>query len=258
LQNLYKNSQSLPKAAPAIDLKNVCKKFRPAESQRSSLREWFINSLRGRALVKIKNHIRLNNINLHVEKGESIALVGDNGSGKSTLLRVIAGIYQPNDGLLTVNGRVSPVLELGAGLHPLLTGGENIRLNAAILGQSAEQVAELMSSIVEFSELGEEVKLPVKHYSSGMKARLAFSIATSIEADILLLDEVLSVGDKSFQNKCEKRIREIHQSGVTLIHVTHALENIEKICPRAIWLEDGSIIADGETRKIVNKYWDSC
>ncbi|MGB7933475.1 MAG: ABC transporter ATP-binding protein [Gammaproteobacteria bacterium] len=254
LQSSFKNPHTRA-AAPAIELSNVSKTFRPAESERGSLREWFINAAYGRDPIDTNNQIRLNNVSFRVEKGESVALIGDNGSGKSTLLRIVAGIYQPNQGQVTVNGRVSPVLELGAGLHPLLTGMQNICLNAAIHGLAPARVSELMPEILEFSELGKDIEMPVKHYSSGMKARLAFSIATSVETDILLLDEVLSVGDKSFQKKCETRIRKIQKSGVTILYVTHTLEDISKICSRAIWLADGKIVADGDATAIVNKYW---
>jgi len=200
LQNSFSNAHAAA-SAPAVELSHVSKTFRPADSQRSSLREWFINAVHSRATIETHNQIRLNDISFRVDKGESVALIGDNGSGKSTLLRIVAGIYQPNQGQVVVNGRVSPVLELGAGLHPLLTGIQNIRLNLAIHGIGSERTSKLIPEIVKFSELGKEVEVPVKHYSTGMKARLAFSIATSVETDILLLDEVLSVGDQSFQKK---------------------------------------------------------
>jgi ABC-type polysaccharide/polyol phosphate transport system ATPase subunit len=189
-----------------------------------------------------------------VMEGECIGLVGNNGSGKSTLLKVASGIIRPSSGRVEIRGRLSALLELGAGFHPDLTGKENIWLNASILGLSNNDVNKIYNDIVEFSELGEFINMPVKHYSSGMYMRLGFSVAVHIEPDILLIDEILAVGDQSFQEKCIQRLHKLNNEGVTVIFVSHTLETVRALCTRIFWIADGQIVADGDTNLVLNRY----
>jgi len=180
----------------------------------------------------------LNDINFEIHRGESVAFIGRNGAGKSTTLGLIAGVLRPTKGQVTVQGRVSPLLELGGGFHPDLSGLENIQLNGVILGLSRKQVAERTQKIIEFSELGEFINQPVRTYSSGMMARLGFSVVANLDPEILLIDEVLAVGDKAFQTKCLEKMKEFKKAGVTIILVSHSARDVEFLCDRAIWIEN--------------------
>lgn len=196
----------------------------------------------------------LRDVSFEVAPGETLGLIGPNGAGKSTVLKIIARIIEPTSGRVKVNGRVNALLELGAGFHPELTGRENIYLNGSILGLSRATIRQKLDKIVAFSELERFIDVPVKHYSSGMYVRLGFSVAVHTDPDILLVDEVLAVGDQMFQQKCLDRINEIKQEGVTIVLVSHALDSVRSLCERAIWLQDGRVEADGSAEKVVDQY----
>jgi ABC-type polysaccharide/polyol phosphate transport system ATPase subunit len=196
----------------------------------------------------------LRDISFDVEAGESVAILGPNGAGKSTLLSIIVGVTSPTSGAVWCHGRVGALLELGTGFHPDLTGLENIHLNASLLGLSRADIRRKLSSIVEFSELAEFIQEPVRTYSSGMIARLGFSVAVHVDPNVLILDEVLSVGDQSFRRKCEEKIHQFAREGKTLLFVSHGLETVLAMCRRAIWLEHGRIRKDGPAEEVVRTY----
>lgn len=194
------------------------------------------------------------NININIYKGESVAIIGKNGAGKSTLLSIISGIEKPTSGKVYVKGKVIPMLELGAGFHPDLTGRENIFLNAVLLGMRREEVKRIFDRIVEFSELDSFIDEPVRVYSSGMLARLGFSIAVHVQGDIFIIDEVLAVGDKDFQAKCIDKIKQLNKSGKTIILVSHSISDIQKVCKRVIWINNKSVYMDGNTEDVLREY----
>lgn len=194
------------------------------------------------------------NLNIKIYKGEAVAIIGKNGVGKSTLLSIISGIEKPTTGKVIVKGSVIPMLELGAGFHPDLTGRENIFLNAVLLGMKIKEVKAVLNQIIEFSELGSFIDEPVRIYSSGMLARLGFSIAVHIKGDILIIDEVLAVGDKDFQLKCIDKIKELHSSGKTIILVSHNPSDIHKVCTRAIWINNKTVYMDGDVEHVLKCY----
>lgn len=196
----------------------------------------------------------LNGVDFVVNRGECVAVIGRNGAGKSTLLSLLAKVYRPTSGQIEVNGRIAPLLELGAGFHPDLTGLENIFFNGVILGLTRKEIQEKIAQIVEFSELEHQIDSPVRTYSSGMLARLGFSIAVHIDADILLVDEVLAVGDFAFEEKCFKRIDELRAAGVTILLVSHQFDTIKKVADRCLWLNAGRIIAEGKPEEILTAY----
>lgn len=200
----------------------------------------------------------LKDINLTINKGETVALIGVNGSGKSTLLKLLTKIIYPNKGKIVINGRLTSLLELGAGFHPDFSGRENIYFNASIFGLTRKEIDERLDEIIEFSELNDFIDNPVRTYSSGMYLRLAFSVAINVEADILLIDEILAVGDQHFQEKCYKRLAELKKQGKTIVIVTHALNVVKEFCDRAIWLKDGVIKEDGDSTKVVDEYLKEC
>ena len=201
------------------------------------------------------NHFTaLNDLSFSIKAGESVAFIGRNGAGKSTTLGLIAGVLKPTKGAVVVSGRVSPLLELGGGFHPDLTGIENIQLNGVLLGLSRSAVREKTSAIVEFSELGQFINQPVRTYSSGMLARLGFSVVAHLDPEILLVDEVLAVGDASFQKKCLEKMAEFKKAKVTIILVSHSARDIKMLCDRVIWIEDHIIRADGRTEDVLPKY----
>ncbi len=196
----------------------------------------------------------LKGINFELESGQSLGILGTNGSGKSTLLKLIAGVTKPSDGMITVNGSVAPLIELGAGFHPELTGRENVYLNGSILGKKRKAMDKLFQSIVDFAELWDFIDQPVKHYSSGMYMRLAFSVAVSEKPDILLVDEILAVGDNNFQKKCLSRINEFKKSGSTLIMVSHSTKQLASYCDTGLVLNSGKQIFYGPIKEAINKY----
>ncbi len=196
----------------------------------------------------------LKEINIKIKKGEVVALIGTNGSGKSTLLKLMTKIIYPNKGKIITDGKLTSLLELGAGFHPDFSGRENIYFNASIFGLTRKQIDERLEDIIEFSELRPFIDNPVRTYSSGMYMRLAFSVAINVDADILLIDEILSVGDEHFQNKCFEKMKELKEQGKTMVFVTHNMRAVTELCNRAIWLYDGKIKMDGNTKDVVEKY----
>jgi len=234
----------------AIKAENICKKYR---LQKHRTFKEFIPALLGRQETIIQFNA-LNHINLEIKKGESLGILGRNGSGKSTLLKIIAGVTKPSDGRITVHGRIAPLIELGAGFHPELTGRENVFLNGSILGIRKKQMDKLYDEIVAFAELEEFMDQPIKYYSSGMYTRLAFSVAVAETPDILLVDEILAVGDIKFQKKCLKRMEEFRKSGSTMVMVSHGPEQLEKYCDKGLLLSEGNQLFFGSIQETVKKY----
>ena len=196
----------------------------------------------------------LKGVDAKIKKGEVVALIGTNGSGKSTLLKLLTKIIYPNSGKIETKGKLTSLLELGAGFHPDFSGRENIYFNASIFGLTRKEIDDRLNDIIEFSELENYIDNPVRTYSSGMYMRLAFSVAINVDADILLIDEILSVGDEHFQNKCYAKMKELKKQGKTMVFVTHSMSAVKELCDRCIWLYDGKIKMDGETEKVVNEY----
>ena len=234
----------------AIDVDNVRKRFRSYQDKAASLKERFISPSRTRH----RDVTVLDGISFQVRRGEAVGLIGKNGCGKSTTLKLLTRILYPNEGRVTVNGRVSSLIELGAGFHPDMTGRENIYTNASIFGLTRKEVARRMDAIIRFSELEGFIDSPVRTYSSGMYMRLAFAVAINVDADVLLIDEILAVGDAAFQRKCFERLKEIKGKGTTIVIVSHSMEQMYKICDRLIWIEDGAIREEGTPKFIGEAY----
>ena len=226
-----------------ISIKNVSMRFNLARERVDNIKEYVIKKIKRK--IKVDEFYALTDVSFEVKKGDSVGLIGLNGSGKSTMLKVIAGVLKPTCGSVAVNGNVAPLIELGAGFDMELTGRENVFLNGALLGRSRQEMNEVYDDIVKFSEMAEFMDVPVKNYSSGMLSRLGFAIATSGKADILIVDEVLAVGDFRFQEKCEKRIQGMMKEDTTILFVSHSIDQVKKICKRAIWIEKGHIRDDG-------------
>ena len=226
--------------------------FRMNSDRIMSLKEFVTTALRGR--LDYREFTALDHVSFTVKKGETLGLIGRNGAGKSTMLKVISGILKPTEGSVVCHGNVVPMLELGSGFDMDLTGRENIFLNGAILGYSEEFLKEKYEEIVEFSELGQFIEAPIRNYSSGMLARLAFSIATVVQPEILIVDEILSVGDAQFQEKSKRRMLELMGGGTTVLFVSHSIEQIREMCNRVVWLERGSVRADGVTGEVCDRY----
>ena len=237
--------------------RGVVKRFYHYEHRTTSLREAFIRGVLRRPIHVRRAEFTLADFSLTVARGESVALVGSNGSGKSTALRLIAGIYAPSEGVVETRGRVGAVIELGVGFNPELTGAENVVLYASVMGLTQREIAARYPGIVAFAEIGDYINEPVKYYSSGMSARLAFSVAVSIEPDILLLDEVLAVGDQRFRERCLDRLRAFRARGGTLIVVSHDHATVRELCTRGVWLERGRVRADGEINAVLDAYAQS-
>ena len=235
----------------AIKVENVDKSFNVYYDRANTLKESLLSF--GRRNKKEKRQV-LNNINLDIKKGESVALIGVNGSGKSTLLKLMTQIIYPNKGNVKTFGKLTSLLELGAGFHPDFSGRENIYFNASIFGLTRSQIDKRIDKIIEFSELGEFIDNPVRTYSSGMYMRLAFSVAINVDADILLIDEILSVGDQHFQEKCFQKMRELKAEGKTMVYVTHSLGAVKELCNRAVWLHEGVIRKDGTPEEVIPEY----
>ena len=233
-----------------IVVSHVYKTFNIYLDKANSLKEkmlfWNRNKREKREVLK--------DVSLTIKKGEAVALIGVNGSGKSTLLKLMTKIIYPNKGRITTNGKLTSLLELGAGFHPDFSGRENIYFNASIFGLTKKEINERLDNIIEFSELEHFIDNPVRTYSSGMYMRLAFSVAINVDADILLIDEILSVGDEHFQNKCFNKMLELKNEGKTMVFVTHSMDSVKKLCDRTIWLKDGKIKMDGNTNDVVEKY----
>ena len=235
---------------PIIKFTKVTKKFN-LRSQKT-FKEFIPALFRGQQTHQTL--IALKNINFKLTQGETVGIVGPNGSGKSTILKLIAGVMTPTSGTVTVHGKVSPLIELGAGFHPELTGKENIQLNAAILGLGQKTISQKMSQIIEFSGLTDFIDQPIKHYSSGMYARLGFSIAVHVNPKILLIDEILSVGDSKFQQKCLTKMEELKKRHITIIYVSHNLHSVTEFCTRTIYLNKGQIVTKGPSKKVCQRY----
>lgn len=236
----------------AISVKNLHKSFRLPTEQAFGLKQAIFNRLRG--IKGYKEQRVLKGLDFTIKKGEFIGIIGRNGSGKSTLLKILAGIYYPQKGEVTVNGTLVPFIELGVGFNPELTGRENVYMNGALLGFSNQEMNAMYDDIWEFAELKDFQDQKLKNYSSGMQVRLAFSIAIRARGDILLLDEVLAVGDAAFQQKCNNYFQSLKNSGQTVILVTHSMANVKKFCSRAILIEQGKIVYDGEPKKVAKMY----
>ena len=236
----------------SIRLDDVSLCYRLAKQRIPSLKEYAIHFMRG--ALNYEKLWALRDIDLTVRKGETLGIVGRNGAGKSTLLKVISRVLKPTKGTATINGRLAPILELGSGFDYELTGIENVYLNSLLLGHSRREIDEKIDEIVEFSGLGDFIRAPLRNYSSGMQARLGFSVATAWVPDVLILDEILGVGDVTFTEKCEERIQRFHDAGTTVLLVSHSAGAIAKNCTRAIWLDDGTIRADGETKEVLALY----
>ena len=236
----------------AISVQNVSVAFNLNKEKVDNLKEYIIKAVKRD--LEYKKFYALKNISFEVKKGEHLAILGFNGAGKSTLLKTIVGVYKPIEGSVKTQGVVAPLLELGAGFDPNYTGKENIFLYGAILGYSREYLKSKYDEIVEFSELGHFIDVPLKNYSSGMKARLGFSIATAVEPDVLILDEVLSVGDAKFRLKSLRKVQSLFEKGVTVIFVSHSIEQVQAICDKAILLNHGEIIASGDVDDVTAVY----
>lgn len=238
----------------AIEVRNMTKTFKLFYDKPSTLKERLVFWNH----KKSETRTVLDNINLEIKKGETVALVGVNGSGKSTLLKLMTKIIYPTKGSLKTNGKLTSLLELGAGFHPDFTGRENIYFNASIFGLTRKEIDKRLNDIIEFSELEEFIDNPVRTYSSGQYMRLAFSIAINVDAEILLIDEILAVGDQHFQDKCYAKLEELRDSDKTIVIVSHALKSLKKICTRGIWINEGKIQIDGKIDKVINEYLKVC
>ena len=234
----------------AICVKDVYKCFNVYLDKANTLKEKLLFFSRNK---KEKREV-LKNINLNIKKGETVALIGTNGSGKSTLLKLMTKILYPNSGTIEIDGKLTSLLELGAGFHPDFSGRENIYCNASIFGLTKKEIDDRLENIIEFSELKNYIDNPIRTYSSGMYMRLAFAVAINVNADILLVDEILSVGDEHFQNKCIEKMLELKNEGKTMVFVTHSMESVKKLCSRAVWLYNGNIQMDGKVEEVIKKY----
>ncbi len=242
------------KKGNAIEVKNMTKRFKLFYDKPSTLKERLVFWNHKKAETRTV----LDNINVEIKKGETVALIGVNGSGKSTLLKLMTKIIYPTKGTVETKGKLTSLLELGAGFHPDFTGRENIYFNASIFGLTRKEIDKRMADIIAFSELEEFIDNPVRTYSSGQYMRLAFSIAINVDAEILLIDEILAVGDQHFQDKCFQKLEELRDSDKTIVIVSHSLGVIEKICNRAIWINEGKIKSDGNVKKVIDEYLKAC
>lgn len=238
-----------------IEVNNVSMKFNLSQEKVDSLKEYVIKFLKRE--IKFNEFWALKNVSFKVEKGDRVGILGLNGAGKSTLLKVIAGVFKPTEGEVIKRGKIVPLLELGAGFDSQYTGAENIYLYSAVLGYSKEFVKEKFDEIVKFAELEDFIDVPIKNYSSGMKSRLGFSIATLVDPDILILDEVLSVGDAKFRKKSEAKIMGMFDSGVTVLFVSHSIEQVKRLCNKAILLDHGELVASGDIDEVAKIYEES-
>ena len=239
-----------------ITLNNVSMKFNLGVEKDNSLKMMFINFLTPKKKKKKKEYFwALRDIDFTIEKGDVVGIIGSNGAGKSTLLKVVSGVYKPTTGTVTVDGKISPMIELGAGFDSELTARENIFLNGAILGYSKEFILEKFDALVEFSELKDFLDVPIKNFSSGMVAKLAFSISTIVEPEILIVDEILSVGDIKFQEKSKNKMMSMIKGGTTVLYVSHSIDSIKELCSKVIWLDHGKIVKIGNAKEICNEYY---
>lgn len=238
-----------------IILKNVSMKFNLGVEKEGSLKMIFINLFSHKKKKNKEYFWALKNIDFKIDKGDVVGIIGANGAGKSTLLKVVSGVYKPTTGTVTVNGKISPMIELGAGFDAELTARENIYLNGAILGYSKEFLEEKFDEIVEFSELKDFLDVPVKNFSSGMVAKLAFSISTIVDPEVLIVDEILSVGDIKFQEKSKNKMMSMIKGGTTVLYVSHSITTIKELCNKVIWLEHGEIVKIGDAKELCDEYY---
>ncbi|MBR6229783.1 MAG: ABC transporter ATP-binding protein [Eubacterium sp.] len=236
----------------ALDVDHVSMRFNLSTEKVDNIKEYIIKMIKNELMFQ--EFWALRDVSFRVKRGDRVGILGMNGAGKSTLLKIIAGVMKPSEGEVNVRGKIAPLLELGAGFDKQYTGAENIYLYGAMLGYSKEFIEEKYKDIVKFSELGDFIHVPLKNYSSGMKARLGFSVATVVEPEILILDEVLSVGDARFRRKCERRLKGMFDKGVTVLFVSHSTQQVLRMCNRGILLEDGQLIAEGSAKDVVSFY----
>jgi ABC-type polysaccharide/polyol phosphate transport system ATPase subunit len=244
-------------AQPVVSFEGVSKRFEFTSDKPVTIVESIVGSFSRSRNERRQSLWAVRDVSLAAVKGECLGLIGRNGSGKSTILKLATGIIRPTAGQVTVKGRLSALLELGAGFHPDLTGSENIFLNASILGMEKEEIAASYDTIVEYSELGEYIYMPVKHYSSGMYMRLGFSVATHVNADVLVVDEVLAVGDQAFQDKCIDRIYEMKRMDTTIIIVSHDLETVRSLCSHVLWIDNGTVRQSGPADAVIDQYLEN-
>ena len=241
----------MKKEQNSIVVEHVNKSFNVYLDKSNTIKESLLSLFKRN---KKEKRIVLDDINLTIKKGEAVALIGINGSGKSTLLKLMTKIIYPNKGRIITHGKLTSLLELGAGFHPDFSGRENIYFNASIFGLTRKEIDARMNDIIEFSELGEHIDNPVRTYSSGMYMRLAFSVAINVDADILLVDEILAVGDQHFQDKCIEKMKDLRNQGKTMVFVTHSMGQVRELCDRAVWLHEGHIKEDGNVNEVVDHY----
>lgn len=235
-----------------IEVNHISMGFKMDMNKVSSLKEWMVTWLKGKS--NYQTFWALKDVSFDVNQGEVVGIIGRNGSGKSTLLKIISGLFRPSEGNISVKGRIVPMLELGSGFDPELTGRENVFLNGAILGYTEAFLKEQFDDILEFSELGDFIDMPLKTYSSGMMMRLAFSVATIVQPEILIVDEILAVGDEAFQRKSRAKMLELMGGGTTVLYVSHNLDQIRELCNRVIWLDHGKVVMQGDTEEVCDAY----
>ena len=238
-----------------IDVSDVTVRFNMSTERLDNLKEYFIKLMRGQLMFQ--EFLALKQVNLQVKKGEAWGIIGTNGSGKSTLLKLICGILKPYKGTVEIKGTIAPLIEVGAGVDGELTARENIFLNGAVLGHSERFMKEKFNEIVDFAELWDFLDMPIKNYSSGMAARLGFSIATVVQPDILIVDEVLAVGDYAFQQKCETRMQSILNQGTTILYFSHSIESVRNLCTKALWIDKGNVKMSGDVMEVSQRYMES-
>ena len=238
-----------------IEVDHVSMMFNKSSEKVDNIKEYMIKLVKRQLMFE--EFWALRDVSFSVKRGESVGLIGLNGSGKSTLLKVIAGVLKPTQGCIQVNGSVAPLIELGAGFDMDLSARENVFLNGAVLGYDRKNMKERFDEIIEFAELWDFLDIPIKNFSSGMQARLGFSIATAVIPEILIVDEVLGVGDYKFQKKCQDRMDQIMNSGATILFVSHEIDQVKTVCERAIWIDKGKIVMDGDAEKVCDCYMES-
>ncbi|MDQ1911633.1 ABC transporter ATP-binding protein [Paenibacillus sp. GD4] len=237
-----------------VEVSNIWKKFSISSNRVNSLSQIFSLRKEKRNKEITKDFWALKDISFKLEKGESLGIVGSNGSGKSTLLKLLTGIMSPTKGVININGKISAMIELGAGFHPDFSGRDNVFINGMMLGMTKKEIAKKFDEIVDFAEIESFIDVPVKYYSSGMQARLGFSVATSVDPQILIVDEVLAVGDVEFQKKCKNRIKQMISSGTSLLLVSHGASDIEEICQKALWINKGETKMFADAKTVMNVY----
>ena len=256
IKAVFSQAQTFDNPNALVEVKDVSMRFRMPAERIDNIKEFCIKFVKRQ--LKYKDFWVLKNISFHVNRGESVGILGRNGAGKSTLLKLISGIIESTSGSIHVRGNIVPLLKLGAGFDPEATGKENVFLNGAMLGFSKKEMQERYQSIVAFSELGDFMNMPLKNYSSGMTARLGFSIAVDVNPDLLIVDEVLAVGDASFQQKCAEKIASLQANGTTFLLVSHSAAMVKKLCKSALWIKDGQVVMYDDAVKVSDAYAADC